>query len=151
MRRTAIIVSLLAFGISAGAQDVFLPSQEVLQRPFGDADVEMFASPDKIFYPEVWVDCLCGNMSEEGILADLEAIKAAGFSGVQFFFGVFLFVFVMGWFTAWAAVALSPQKRRPLVRAIVTFPIFSIILSSAVLYTLVRPTKTWKPIPHGVK
>ena len=87
MRRTAIIVSLLAFGISAGAQDVFLPSQEVLQRPFGDADVEMFASPDKIFYPEVWVDCLCGNMSEEGILADLEAIKAAGFSGVQFFFG----------------------------------------------------------------
>lgn len=72
-------------------------------------------------------------------------------ASVNFFFGVFLFVFVMGWFTAWAAVALSPQKRRPLVRAIITFPIFSIILSASVLYTLVRPTKTWKPIPHGVQ
>lgn len=72
-------------------------------------------------------------------------------AAVNFFFGVFLFVFVMGWFTAWAAVALSPQKRRPLVRAIITFPIFSIILSASVLYTLVRPTKTWKPIPHGVQ
>lgn len=68
----------------------------------------------------------------------------------RFFFGIFLFVFVMGWFTAWASVALSPQKRRPRVSAIVTFPIFSIILSSAVLYTLVRPTRVWKPIPHGV-
>lgn len=72
-------------------------------------------------------------------------------ASVNFFFGVFLFVFVMGWFTAWAAVALSPQKRRPLVRSILTFPIFSIILSASVLYTLVRPTKTWKPIPHGVQ
>lgn len=87
MRRLAIIASLLACGATALAQDIFLPSQEVLQRPFCDADAEMFVSPEKIFYPEVWVDCLCGNMSEEGILADLEAIKAAGFSGVQFFFG----------------------------------------------------------------
>ena len=68
----------------------------------------------------------------------------------RFFFGVFLFVFVMGWFTAWASVVLSPQKRRPRVRSIVTFPVFSLILSSSVLYTLVRPTRTWKPIPHGV-
>lgn len=80
-------------------------------------------------------------------------LAAGGLDGaaVNFFFGVLLFVFVMGWFTAWAAVALSPQKRRPLVRAIITFPIFSIILSASVLYTLVRPTKTWKPIPHGVQ
>ena len=71
-------------------------------------------------------------------------------SAYRFFFGVFLFVFVMGWFTAWASVVLSPQKRRPCVRSIVTFPVFSLILSSSVLYTLVRPTRTWKPIPHGV-
>mgnify|MGYP003294440112 CR=1 FL=1 len=71
-------------------------------------------------------------------------------SAVLFFIGVFGFVFIMGWFTAWASVALSPQKRRPLIRSILTFPIFSIILSSAVLFTLVRPTKSWKPIPHGV-
>lgn len=87
MRRLTIIAALMACGISAAAQDIFLPPQDVLQRPFGDADAEMFASPEKIFYPEVWIDCICGNMSEEGILADLEAIKAAGFSGVQFFFG----------------------------------------------------------------
>ena len=76
--------------------------------------------------------------------------NGADASDWRFFFGIFLFVFVMGWFTAWASVALSPQKRRPRVSAIVTFPVFSIILSSAVLYTLVRPTRVWKPIPHGV-
>lgn len=64
------------------------------------------------------------------------------------FLGVFGFVFVMGWFTAAAAVALSPDKRRPRVHAILTFPVFSLILASAVLYTLVRPTRVWKPIPH---
>ena len=69
----------------------------------------------------------------------------------RLFFGIFLFVFVMGWFTAWAAVVLSPQKRRPRIRSIVTFPVFSLVLSSSVLYTLIRPTKVWKPIPHGVK
>ena len=63
--------------------------------------------------------------------------------------GVFGFVFVMGWFTAVASVALSPDKRRPRLRAILTFPVFSLILASAVLYTLVRPTRAWKPIPHG--
>jgi len=67
----------------------------------------------------------------------------------HFFFGIFLFLFVMGWFTAWASVALSPDKRRPRVKSIVTFPIFSLVLASSVLYTLVRPTRCWKPIPHG--
>lgn len=65
------------------------------------------------------------------------------------FFGVFGFLFVMGWFTAIAAVALSPDKRRPCIRSILTFPVFSLILLSSVLYTLVRPTRVWKPIPHG--
>ena len=68
---------------------------------------------------------------------------------VKFFFGVFLFVFVMGWFTAWAAVILSPQKRRPRVSSIVTFPVFSLILAASALYALVRPTRVWKPIPHS--
>ena len=67
----------------------------------------------------------------------------------RFFWGVFGFMMVMGWFTAWASVVLSPQKRRPSVWAIVTFPIFSLILSAAVLFTLVFPTKAWKPIPHS--
>ena len=33
--------------------------------------------------------------------------------------------------------------------ATATFPVFSFVLSATVLYTLVRPTKSWKPIPHG--
>ena len=70
-------------------------------------------------------------------------------SAYRFFFGVILFLFVMGWFTAWASVALSPQKRRPRVLSIVTFPVFSLILSASVLFTLVYPTRRWKPIPHG--
>lgn len=69
-------------------------------------------------------------------------------SAFKLFFGIFGFVFAMGLFTAWASVALSPQKRRPCVLSILTFPVFSLILSASVLYTLVFPTKTWKPIPH---
>ena len=68
-----------------------------------------------------------------------------------FFFGIFGFLFVMGWFTAVASVALSPDKRRPHLSAIVTFPVFSLILSASVLFTLVCPTRRWKPIPHGAK
>lgn len=70
-------------------------------------------------------------------------------SATAFFFGVFGFVFAMGWFTAWSSVALSPQKRRPNVLSIVTFPVFSIILAASTIVTLVRPTRRWKPIPHG--
>jgi len=70
-------------------------------------------------------------------------------SAFGFFFGIFGFLFIMGWFTAWASVALSPQKRRPRVLSIITFPIFSLILSASVLFTLVHPTRQWKPIPHG--
>ena len=72
-----------------------------------------------------------------------------GVSALALFLGVFGFIFVMGWFTAIAAVALSPDKRMPTARAVLTFPIFSLILSSSVLYTLVFPTRSWKPIPHG--
>ena len=74
-----------------------------------------------------------------------------GAGAFHFFFTILLFVFVMGWFTAWASVALSPQKRRPRVVAILTFPVFSLILSASVITALVHPTRRWKPIPHGVE
>lgn len=64
-----------------------LPSGKILDRSFSRKDFEMFQHPDKVFYPEIWIDCLCGNLSKKGILADLEAIQEAGFSGVQMFFG----------------------------------------------------------------
>ena len=66
------------------------------------------------------------------------------------FFGIIGFVCVMGWFMAVSAVALSQEKRRPRLMSIVTFPVFSLILSASVIFTLVWPTRSWKPIPHGV-
>lgn len=87
------------------------------------------------------------------VIALVVRLSFAGLGAADwhFFFGIFFFVFMMSWFTAWAAVALSPERRRPLIRSIVTFPLFSLILSASVLFTLVRPTRTWKPIRHGVK
>lgn len=64
------------------------------------------------------------------------------------FFGVFGFVCLMSWFMAVAAIALSAEKRRPRAVAIATFPVFSLILSASVIFTLVLPTRRWKPIPH---
>lgn len=66
-----------------------------------------------------------------------------------FFFGILVFVSVIGWITAWVACALSYHKRRPSWFSVATFPVFSFILSATVLYTLVHPSRSWKPIPHG--
>lgn len=73
-------------------------------------------------------------------------------NGVSILIFIFIFsvVFFMGWTTAFSAILLSPRKRRPCLMSIFTFPFFSAILSAACLYTLIRPTKVWKPIPHGV-
>lgn len=88
LRTVLICTVVMASGCTGGRQDdVFLPSDKLLQRPFGKADETLFVHPPKVFYPEIWVDCLCGNLSKEGIHADLEAIHDAGFSGVQLFFG----------------------------------------------------------------
>lgn len=50
---------------------------------------ELFRNPPKRHYPETWFHFISGNVSKEGITADLEAIAAAGFSGVQLFHGHF--------------------------------------------------------------
>ena len=65
------------------------PSLEETLRPFGEQDVEAFASPGRIHYPETWFHYIGGNVSHEGITADLEAIASAGISGVQLFHGQF--------------------------------------------------------------
>lgn len=80
----------------------------------------------------------------------LTCVDFANRSAFMFFVGILCFVGVMGWFTAFAAVALSHHKRRPGLMAILTFPIFSFILSCSLLYSLVRPTRKWKAIPHGL-
>lgn len=64
-----------------------VPSEKILYGPFGDDDVAAFADPPKVFRPQTWFHYVGGNVSTEGITADLEAIAAAGFSGVQLFHG----------------------------------------------------------------
>ena len=66
-----------------------------------------------------------------------------------FFVSIFGFVFAMGWITGFGAVALSSKKRAPRWIAVATFPLFSLVLSASVLYTLVMPTRKWKPIAHS--
>ena len=65
-----------------------------------------------------------------------------------FFLGVLAFIFLMGWVTGFGAVALSQKKRSPSWFAVLSFPLFSLVLSASVLYTLVFPTRRWKPIEH---
>ena len=84
-----------------------------------------------------------------GSLAVRLAAGQAEGAAFAFFGGIFFFVFAMGWITAAAAVALSQAKGRPPVASILLFPVFSLILCATVLFSLVRPTRRWKPIPHG--
>ena len=63
------------------------PDLETLTRPFSPEDEDSFKEPDKIFYPETWFYFIGGNISKEGIDADLEAISKAGLSGIQWFHG----------------------------------------------------------------
>ena len=88
--------------------------------------------------------------------ANVAALGVKLFSGLpsapafQVFFGFLLFVFAMGWLTAVASVAFTPKGHRTGVWPVVTFPVFSLVLSASVLFALVFPTRRWKPIPHGV-
>lgn len=86
LRLSTLILGLNILGTSH-AEDVFLPDKKELSRNFSKLDRQNFLQPPKVYYPEIWVDCLGGNLSKKGILADLEAIAEGGFSGVQFFFG----------------------------------------------------------------
>ena len=69
-----LLIALVLPCCNLQAEDIFLPEQSELVRPFGKRDEKNFLHPEKVFYPEIWVDCLGGNLTKEGILADLEAI-----------------------------------------------------------------------------
>lgn len=71
------------------AQVPAVPSPDELNRPFGKHDTEAFMLPPKVYYPETWFHYIGGNVSTEGITADLEAIAASGISGIQLFHGQF--------------------------------------------------------------
>ena len=65
------------------------PDKETLSAPFSPKDEAAFKAPEKVFYPETWFHFIGGNVSKEGIDADLQAIADAGISGVQWFHGYF--------------------------------------------------------------
>lgn len=51
------------------------------------AVVDRFANPPKECFPQTWFHLIGGNVSKEGLTADLEAISAAGIGGIQLFHG----------------------------------------------------------------
>lgn len=80
-----VLSSLSAIGMAADG----VPDKSTLQRPFDVDDRQQFVNPPRINYPETWFHFIGGNVSLEGITADLEAIARAGISGVQLFHGQF--------------------------------------------------------------
>jgi len=66
-----------------------VPSSKELNRSFGKHDEEAFRCPPKVYHSETWFHFIGGNVSAQGITADLEAIAGAGFSGIQLFHGQF--------------------------------------------------------------
>lgn len=65
------------------------PPKEQLNKAFSDQDKTAFFKPDKVYYPETWFHFIGGNVSKQGITADLEAIAGAGISGITLFHGQF--------------------------------------------------------------
>ena len=51
------------------------------------AAVVRFADPPKANHPQTWFHMIGGNVSKEGLTADLEALAQAGVSGIQLFHG----------------------------------------------------------------
>ncbi len=86
----ALSAALLLCGaasVSCRDQGGMLPDRDHLARKFDSKDRKLFVSPEKVHYPQTWFHFIGGNVSYEGITADLEAIADAGISGVHFFHG----------------------------------------------------------------
>ncbi|ATP56036.1 hypothetical protein CPT03_05970 [Pedobacter ginsengisoli] len=86
------ILLSFTYSITATAQLAkvpFVPSQEEVNRAFGNQDVLSFLKPSKVYHPETWFHYIGGNVSKEGITKDLEAIAKSGISGIQLFHGQF--------------------------------------------------------------
>ena len=90
LRNATLAVALLFTSIAVAAQVADIaPDPSVLGAPFSSQDEARFKAPDKVFYPETWFHFIGGNVSKEGIDADLQAISDAGLSGIQWFHGYF--------------------------------------------------------------
>lgn len=65
------------------------PPMSVMTGSFSGEDLDNFKNPEKLYYPESWFHMIGGNITREGLTADLEAIAEAGFSGIHLFHGQF--------------------------------------------------------------
>lgn len=79
------LLTLLVVSATLGA----VPSGEMVNRSFNTADIEAFLRSPASFRPETWFHFIGGNVSSQGVTADLEAIASAGISGIQLFHGQF--------------------------------------------------------------
>ncbi|MDR3110003.1 MAG: hypothetical protein LBU65_10030, partial [Planctomycetaceae bacterium] len=83
----ALFFSLFLCGVSVSAATPTVPSAEELNRPFSNADIEAFKQPPMVYQPGTLMYLLGGNVSKEGITADLEALAEAGISNLLLFHG----------------------------------------------------------------
>lgn len=81
-------ILLSPFAFPGPAMDA-LPSEAELTQPFTEKDITLFQNPTRLYRPETWFHFIGGNVSTQGITADLEALACAGFSGIQLFHGQF--------------------------------------------------------------
>ncbi|MDR1864445.1 MAG: hypothetical protein LBR08_02625, partial [Bacteroidales bacterium] len=86
MRAIAVVFCICTVAWTSAQPPVVPPSNE-LDRPFGDADTEMFRSPPQVYMPGTLMYLLGGNVSKEGITADLEALAEAGISNLLLLHG----------------------------------------------------------------
>ena len=89
---SSILLVLTVLGVQAKSQPSAsprpaVPDSALLRRPFDVQDIRHFRHPPRIFYPETWFHFVNGNVNRNGITRDLEAIAAAGITGVQLFHG----------------------------------------------------------------
>lgn len=86
---TVLTAVCIQFAIFAQSPEIVraVPDASVVYSPFSAADENSFARPAKVFYPQTWFHYVDGNVDKEGITKDIEAIAAAGISGIQFFHG----------------------------------------------------------------
>lgn len=90
MKQIAALVLAITLGINiTQAQAPIVPTATELSKAFGQDDKTAFQKPPLVFQPETWFHFIGGNVSLEGITADLEAIAKSGISGIQLFHGEF--------------------------------------------------------------
>jgi hypothetical protein len=89
------IAAMAALGaVAAGSADgtAIRPDMDVPVRGGagpGEKASSSFMNPGREFRPETWFHLIGGNVSKEGMAADLDAIAQAGISGIHLFHGRF--------------------------------------------------------------